>query len=141
MSRPAERYKLLERLGAGGLGVVHRALDRATDREVAIKIMPRPRGGTNLRDEFVALARLRHPGVVEVYDYGLTDAGHEYFAMELVRGPTLAEAAGPPMTARWFALLGGVLDTLGFVHGRGMVHADIKPSNVLVDGAVLDSAP
>ena len=59
--RPAERYRLIERLGAGSIGVVHRALDRATGREVALKLMPRPRGGTNLRDEFVALARSPAP--------------------------------------------------------------------------------
>jgi signal transduction histidine kinase len=152
MSRPAERYKLLERLGAGGIGVVHRALDRATHNEVAMKIMPRPRGGTNLRDEFVALARLRHPNVVSVLDYGLTDAGQEYFTMELVVGPPLAEATnidGPvapaPSDARgwptFFALMDGVLDALAFVHARGMVHADIKPTNILIDGVALDRDP
>src|SRR5438128_12691876 len=113
--RPAERYRLIERLGAGSIGVVHRALDRATGREVALKIMPRPRTGTNLRGEFVALARLRHPNVVSVLDYGLTDAGHEYFTMELVVGPSLLEAATPATGRRCFALLGGVLDALSAV--------------------------
>jgi signal transduction histidine kinase/tetratricopeptide (TPR) repeat protein len=149
MSRPAERYKLLERLGAGGIGVVHRALDRATGREVAMKIMPRPGGGTNLRDEFVALARLRHRNVVSVLDYGLTDAGQEYFTMELVLGPPLAEAAAvegavAPGAAGWptfFPLMDGVLDALAFVHARGMIHADIKPTNVLIDGAALATEP
>jgi signal transduction histidine kinase/tetratricopeptide (TPR) repeat protein len=149
MSRPAERYKLLERLGAGGIGVVHRALDRATRREVAMKIMPRPRGGTNLRDEFVALARLRHRNVVSVLDYGLTDTGQEYFTMELVLGPPLAEAAaveGPVGAGgsgwpTFFALMDGVLDALAFVHARGMIHADIKPTNILIDGAVLATEP
>ncbi|HTJ44453.1 MAG TPA: ATP-binding protein [Kofleriaceae bacterium] len=136
MSRAAERYKLIERIGAGGLGVVHRALDRATGQEVAMKIMPRPRGGTNLRDEFVALARLRHKNIVAVLDYGLTDAGHEYFTMELVMGPQLAQAA-PRGSPALFALMDGVLDALAFVHARGMVHADIKPTNLLVDGAQL----
>jgi signal transduction histidine kinase/tetratricopeptide (TPR) repeat protein len=149
MSRPAERYKLLERLGAGGIGVVHRALDRATGREVAMKVMPRPRGGTNLRDEFVALARLRHRNVVSVLDYGLTNTGQEYFTMELVLGPPLAEAAAvegavTPEAMGWrtfFALMDGVLDALALVHARGMIHADIKPTNILIDGAVLATEP
>ncbi len=139
--RPAERYRLIERLGEGSIGVVHRALDLATGREVALKIMPRARGATNLRDEFVALARLRHPNIVSVLDYGLTDAGDEYFTMELVAGPSLTTAVGPVTAQRIWALLGGVLDALGAVHGAGMVHADLKPSNILVDGATLLHAP
>ncbi len=139
--RPAERYRLIERLGEGSIGVVHRALDLATGREVALKIMPRARGATNLRGEFVALARLRHPNVVSVLDYGLTDAGDEYFTMELVAGPALTAAAGPITAHRIWALLGGVLDALATVHGAGMVHADLTPSNILVDGASLLRAP
>src|SRR6186713_108239 len=117
--RPAERYRLIARLGQGSIGVVHRALDLATGREVALKIMPRARGATNLRGEFVALARLRHPNVVSVLDYGLTDAGDEYFTMELVAGPSLTSAAGPVGALRMWALLGGVLDALAAVHGAG----------------------
>ncbi len=141
MTRPAERYQLLERLGSGGLGVVHRALDRVTGNQVALKIMPRPHGGTNLRDEFVALARLRHPNIVSVLDYGLTDGGQEYFTMELVLGPPLAKAVGAPESAPFHALIGGVLDALSAVHARGMVHADVKPNNVLVDGIALSHEP
>src|SRR5688572_5155734 len=132
--RPAERYQLVERLGSGGLGVVHRALDRVTGRHVALKLMPRPQGGTNLRDEFVALARIRHPNIVSVLDYGLTDSGQEFFTMELVEGPTLVEAALPAESRQFHALIGGVLDALAAVHAHGMVHADVKPSNILVDG-------
>ncbi len=139
--RPAERYRLIERLGEGSIGVVHRALDLATGREVALKIMPQARGATNLRGEFVALARLRHPNIVSVLDYGLTDAGDEYFTMELVAGPALTAAVGPVTAQRMWALLGGVLEALAAVHGAGVVHADLKPSNILVDGAALLHAP
>ena len=135
--RPGERYELIERLGAGGLGVVHRALDRVTGKQVALKLMPRPQGGTNLRDEFVALARLRHPNIVAVLDYGLTHSGQEFFTMELVEGPPLAKAAGSPGSRQFHAILSGVLDALAAVHAQGMVHADVKPSNILVDGRLV----
>lgn len=137
----AERYRIRGRLGAGGLGVVELVDDQATGRVLAMKVMPRTTGIGNLRGEFLALARLRHDNIVSVYDYGLTDAGQDYFTMDYVEGPPLLEAVGSIGSPRFYQLIGGILRALAFVHSRGMVHADIKPSNILVDAEVLATDP
>lgn len=136
-----ERYGIVDRIGAGGLGVVYKVEDRATGKLLAMKVMPRERGVGNLRSEFLALARLRHDNIVSVSDYGLTRTGEDFFTMEYVEGPPLLEAIPEVPSSRFYQLIGGVLRALAFIHGRGMVHADIKPSNVLIDGAVLAHDP
>jgi serine/threonine-protein kinase len=109
VARPAERYQLIERLGGGASGAVHRAFDRTAGTEIALRLAPRRHGRPNLRDSFVALARVRHPAVVQIHDYGMTDAGSEYVAMELLAGPWTCA----PLTAQWFAGWDAVLDGLG----------------------------
>lgn len=149
-----ERYRVIERIGDGGIGAVFRVEDRTSGRTLAMKVLPRAAGSGGLRGEFLALARLRHDNVVSVLDYGMTRTGQDFFTMEYVVGPPLLEAlpaGGAPggadsATAGWppvsfYQLVGGVLRALAFVHARGMVHADIKPSNILVDGARLAREP
>jgi len=137
----AERYRILDRLGAGGLGVVHRVRDADSGRILAMKVMPRASGAANLRGEFLALARLRHPNIIAVHDYGLTDSGQDYFTMDLVDGPPLLEAVAEVPSPAFYQLVGGILNGLAFVHSRGIVHADIKPSNILVDATLLATDP
>jgi signal transduction histidine kinase/predicted ATPase len=136
-----ERYHILDRIGAGGLGVVYKVEDRVTGKILAMKVMPRDRGVANLRSEFLALARLRHDNIVSVSDYGLTESGDDFFTMEHVEGPPLLEAVDQVPSDGFFQLIGGVLRALAFIHGRGMVHADLKPSNILIDGKVLARDP
>ena len=138
--QPNDRYRVLERIGQGGMGIVYRAVDLATASEVALKVMPRAAGRRNLRGEFLALARLRHDNIVKVHDYGLTRDGEDYFTMELVVGRPLRRAPGPPNPA-FYRIVGGVVRALAFVHARGMVHADVKPSNVLLDDELLAADP
>ena len=149
-----ERYRVIERIGDGGIGAVFRVEDQTSGRTLAMKVLPRAAGSGGLRGEFLALARLRHDNVVSVLDYGMTRTGQDFFTMEYVVGPPLLTAvpaggtpggasaadAGPP-SASFYQLVGGVLRALAFVHARGMVHADIKPSNILVDGALLTRDP
>ena len=137
----ADRYQIVERIGAGGLGVVYKVEDRASGKVQAMKVMPRDRGTANLRSEFLALARLRHDNIVSVSDYGLTDSGHDFFTMEYVSGPSLLEAVGEVPSTRFYQIIGGVLRALAFIHARGMVHADVKPSNILIDAALLARDP
>ena len=136
-----ERYRIVERIGAGGLGVVHKVEDRVSGRQLAMKVMPRDHGVANLRSEFLALARLRHDNIVSVSDYGLTEAGDDFFTMEFVEGPALLEAVTDVPSAQFYQLIIGVLRALAFIHSRGMVHADLKPSNILIDAAKLEEEP
>ncbi len=137
----ADRYQIVERIGAGGIGVVYKVEDRVSGKVQAMKVMPRERGVANLRSEFLALARLRHDNIVSVSDYGLTDSGHDFFTMEHVSGPPLLEAVPTVPSPEFYQLIGGVLRALAFIHSRGMVHADIKPSNILIDAGLLARDP
>ena len=135
-----ERYRVIERIGDGGVGAVFRVEDEASGRIVAMKVLPREASG-GLRGEFMALARLRHDNIVSVLDYGRTAGGQDFFTMEYVVGPPLLAAVRDVPSPAFYRLIGGVLRALAFVHARGMVHADIKPSNILVDGEELDGDP
>ncbi len=139
------RYRLGRRLGAGGFGAVHEALDERLDRWVAVKVIPveakpvasrrRDQWATPVRArrEAVAAARLEHPGIVAIYDAGEAD-GARYLVSELVEGRTLAQLeADGELTDRDVLRVGLALcDALEHAHERGVVHRDVKPPNVLV---------
>ncbi|MER7898665.1 serine/threonine-protein kinase [Streptomyces sp. NPDC096046] len=146
----AGRYRLEERLGRGGMGVVWRATDQLLGRKVAVKELPvdetlsaaqarRRRDGT-LR-EARAVAQLSHPHVIVVHDVVEEDE-RPYMVMELVEGGSLADriATGGPVDAAEAARIGiALLGALSTAHAAGVLHRDVKPSNVLIaeDGRVV----
>ncbi|MBI4719025.1 MAG: tetratricopeptide repeat protein [Planctomycetes bacterium] len=133
-------YRVLREIGRGGMGVVYEAEQEHPRRLVALKVA---RGGwyaDELRTrlflrEAGALARLRHPAIAAIHDAGTTDDGDHYFAMDLVRGEPLNEGVrrqALPVSAR-LALMRRICDAINYAHQRGVIHLDIKPSNILVD--------
>jgi serine/threonine-protein kinase len=146
MRRIADRFVLEEPLGAGGMGSIYRARDERLGEDVAIKIMKRALlDDVVLRERFrreaLSLAKLRHPGIVTVYDSGEAD-GDLYTVLELVRGETLEhvmERDGSMTLAQASPLFEQILAALEVCHDSEIVHRDIKPSNVMianVNGAV-----
>ncbi|GAA3121709.1 hypothetical protein GCM10017600_16590 [Streptosporangium carneum] len=146
----AGRYRALDRLGAGGMGVVWRARDELLHREVAIKevllsrnLTEAERAETRERTlrEARAAARLSHPSIVAVHDVVAQD-GRPWIVMDLIRGRSLDQAIRQdgPLPPRRVAAIGvAVLDALSLAHSRGIMHRDVKPANIMLadDGGVL----
>jgi serine/threonine protein kinase len=124
------RYTLISVLGRGGMGVVYLARDTVLDREVALKIVERPQDEAN---EARILARLEHPGIVPVHDFGELPDGRLFYAMKRVRGDRLDRwmASGHELTERLHVFL-RVCDAVAFAHAQGVVHRDLKPENVMI---------
>ena len=124
------RYELISVLGRGGMGVVYLARDTVLDREVALKIVEQPSGAVN---EARILARLEHPGIVPVHDFGEFPDGRLFYAMKRVRGDRLDRwmASGRDLSERLGVFL-RVCEAVAFAHARGVIHRDLKPENVMV---------
>jgi eukaryotic-like serine/threonine-protein kinase len=128
------RYRLRRRLGAGAFGTVWAARDERLERDVAVKILPRERiVGGRFEREARAAARLSHPAIVTLYEAAVDDDG-AYLVSELVRGATLGRLVEQgKLSDRDIAEIAIALcDALEHAHGEGVVHRDVKPSNVLV---------
>jgi serine/threonine-protein kinase len=139
------RYRVGAMIATGGMSAVYRGLDLRLDRPVALKIMDSRYAGdtqflTRFQREARAVARLKDPGLVAVYDQGM-DGQHPFLVMELIEGGTLRELLrerGPMPPHAVAAVLRPVLGGLAVAHRAGLVHRDIKPENVLIsdDGEV-----
>ncbi len=133
----ADRYRLGEVLGTGGMAEVRRARDVVLARDVAVKLFLSCRDAADVRrfhNEIRTLATLSHPGLVTVFDAD-TSGDTPFMVLELVEGRTLRDRiANGPMDVEDVRRLGAaVADALSHVHGHGFVHRDIKPSNILLD--------
>ena len=144
------QYQLIRRIGGGGMGEVHLAEHVLLKQPVAIKLIRPERAGDpgaleRFEREVRATARLRHWNTVQIYDYGYTEDGTFYYAMEYLPGLTLEEIVarhGPLPAARAIAILRQLCAALGEAHGMNLVHRDIKPANVMICelGGVFDVA-
>ncbi|MFN8445319.1 MAG: tetratricopeptide repeat protein [Caldilineaceae bacterium] len=133
------RYRLLNRLGAGGMGDVYRAYDRLSGETVALKRVPVDATRlslqlrTALSTEFQTLTALHHPNIISVNDYGFDSGGQPFFTMELLERPqTLIESGQWRNDDEKIDLLAQLLRALSYLHRRQLVHRDLKPGNVLV---------
>jgi serine/threonine protein kinase len=131
-------YEILGRLGRGGMGVVYQAWQQKLNRLVALKMVragmdARPEELTRFQVEAVAVARLQHPNIVQIYEVGEQEGG-PYFVMEYVDGGNLAQMLqGTPLPVHRAAQLAQILaGAIHYAHQRGIVHRDLKPENVLL---------
>jgi serine/threonine protein kinase/tetratricopeptide (TPR) repeat protein len=131
-------YRILEKLGSGGMGVVYRARDERLDRDVAIKVLPAglladDAARKHFRKEALALSKLNHPNIETVHDFD-TQAGVDFLVMEYIPGKTLSDKlAEGPLPEKEIAPLGAQLaQGLAAAHDQRIVHCDLKPSNLRI---------
>ncbi len=135
-------YEVVAELGHGGMGAVYQARQTELDRLVAIKLLPLEISvdrdfADRFKREARAMAKLNHPNIVSVFDFGQTREGHLFFVMEYVDGASLHQLihgpAGGLAPANALHFMAQILDALAYAHSEGVVHRDIKPANVMVD--------
>ncbi len=133
------RYTSLTLIGQGGMGAVYRGRDPELDRPVAIKVMldATPDFVARFRREAQSIARLTHANIVQVYDFGVDDEGNPYFVMELIDGTPLDKIVrdrGRLAPIEAIRIITQAAEGLAAAHRAGIVHRDVKPSNLIVDG-------
>jgi len=140
LAKQFPQLEIIELLGQGGMGAVYKARQKQLDRLVALKILPPEVGQTEafaerFTREARSLARLNHPRIVTVFDFGHTEEGLYYFVMEFVDGTDLRHVieGGEMEPAEALAIVPQVCEALQFAHEEGIVHRDIKPENILID--------
>ena len=141
-SRKLGHYRILDKIGSGGMGEVYRARDERLDREVAVKVLSAgiladETARKRFRNEALALSKFNHPNIATIYDFD-ADEGADFIVTELVNGETLAQkiAAGRLPEREILDLAAQLAEGLAAAHERGIVHRDLKPANlrVTIDG-------
>lgn len=132
------RYRIADKIGRGGMGVVYRAIDPRLDREVALKVLPGgvladDRARKRFRREAKALSRLNHPHIAGILDFD-TQEGLDFLVMEFVRGAPLGGRTrrGPMPENEILRILRQVSEALAEAHARGVIHRDLKPDNIMI---------
>src|SRR5689334_21264155 len=136
-SKKIGQYQLRSVLGKGGMATVWRAYQPSLDREVALKLMAAQFSEDEsftkrFNQEARSIARLRHPNILTIYEFG-EEKGQPFIVTELLDGGTLRDFMRKPLDMKQISrILGQVADALDYAHAQGMVHRDIKPSNILM---------
>ncbi|MEZ5386335.1 MAG: protein kinase [Prosthecobacter sp.] len=142
------QYQFVSLLGRGGMGAVFKAVQISLDRTVAIKVLPvdlvadeDTQFAERFKNEARTMAKMNHPAIVNVYDFGETNTGLLYFVMEFINGTDVAQmiaSQGKLPEDYALSITAHVSDALNYAHTRGVIHRDIKPANILInmDGAV-----
>ncbi len=141
IGRTISHYRIVKKLGEGGMGVVYVAEDTVLGRRVAIKTLTarrlteEPHFRTRFLREARAISALSHPHIATIHDYGETAEGEPYIVMELVKGETLADLMQKEALTipRAIEIIEQVGSALAEAHRNGIIHRDIKPSNVAID--------
>ncbi|MGH9727474.1 MAG: protein kinase domain-containing protein [Candidatus Acidiferrales bacterium] len=138
IGRTLGHYRIIEKIGAGGMGEVYRARDEQLDRDVALKLLPSgmlkdEKARRRFRNEALLLAKLNHPNVATIHEFD-TDGGADFLVMECVTGTPLAQRleGGPLPEKELLVIAIQVAQALEEAHERGIVHRDLKPGNIII---------
>jgi len=136
------RFRLEKQIARGGMGIIFQARDVELDREIAVKFLlkqhqNKPHLHRQFTNEARITGRLQHPGIVPIYETGISSEGRPFFAMKLVKGKSLADLLAARSSvnedmSRLLNVFQSVCQTLSYVHACGVIHLDIKPANIMV---------
>lgn len=140
LNKSLPQYEFVELIAVGGMGAVYKARQTNLDRLVAIKLLPKIDNdefgfGNRFAQEAKAMAKLSHPHIVPIFDFGETKEGQAYFAMEFVEGADMFQliCGGQLTLDHFFGWIPQVCSAIAYAHKRDIVHRDIKPANILID--------